>query len=963
MSSAPIPVHAALQTNHTSASCRRAVTLPFDVQARWIGAAGLRDRECFYLRKCFDLPCPGRLVLRISAFPAFRAWLDGRWIGDGPVRGWPQGYYFEEYEVDAAPGTHELRLLIHKRLLRGMVHLPESTGACVQILFVSPGGVMPVAISGLDWEVAVDLSRDRHVPRIFPLAGDFESVDFRRDALFWNAVVPVSKPLCEPSTLRLRDVAPSFQRWLAFPSALFSGTLPSPVTPCVVPVRSLVGGCERSDISIHSTMAFGLVATLEVDRETVWFGSQGHWRWFLDGQELESGRPIPRGAHTLAAFTRSLFHHLTELAWELPANLAEHCTGWKVIDFPSLDYLEDDIIWPDHPEEYKQHLEVSYQVEVDLLGAATGDRAALESALESRLRVVAEENLFFPDPHAGFMAGEPADLKRDPGWTVEPQPAGTETELHFDLGAIHCGFAGFDVEAPAGTQLDLFAVEHIRADGVRQHTGSPNCNRNGLRFTTVGGRQQFLSTVQRGGRHWFLRVRHATAPVQIHGIGLLESGYPARKIGHFHCSDPVLEKTWRVSERTMELCSDDVFVDSLYEQALWIGDAYGEQLYALRGWDAQDISLRSLRLGADSLRDFPIVISQAPSSWACFIPIWSILWGYGVRDYWFHTGDRSALASLWPDFRRNLAGLLFHVDASGLFNAPLWNLFEWARIDWRHRLVLQNSFFLAGLLDRGVEIARVLGEHDAARKWRSTAVKIRRALRREWDAARQAYPDSLPEDPARERSFSIHTQFLALLYGGTDEPNRSRLVDLSISPPADFTPIASPFALQFYYEALEGVGADTVILDSMRTHYGAMLQAGADTFWEGLPGSVISPEGFPTRSHCHGWAAAPMDFLPRIVLGIRQTSPGGLSYTVRPFVAGLDHASGAVAGALGPVEVHWEKTAAHELKVLIRHPERAEVVFESDPSVVGEGLTPLVEFQSRSCSQGEPAGPVVGMFK
>lgn len=948
MNSVPIPVLSGLQTNHTGDADRRAVALPFDAKAEWIALAGLRDRECFYLRKRFVLADPARLVLRISAFPAFRGWLDGLWIGDGPVRGWPQGYYFEEYEVDATSGAHELQLLVHKRLLRGMIHQPESTGACVEILTVQGGRAVTVSVSGPDWEAAADPSRERCVPRIFPLAGDFESIDSRRNEWVWKPAVPVTKPLCGPQTLRLRDVSPPRPKWFPFPEPRSAGTLASPQPQWTVPVRSLIRGRETSDISIHSAMALGLLGTLELDREIIWPERQSPWRWFLDGQELTAGCSIPPGTHTLAAFTTALFHHLTELSWDLPAEIAAGCREWNVIDFPDLGHFEDDILWPDHPEEHRRHLETTYREEVERLGAATAERSCMESLLGGRLRPVAEENLFFADAHAEFLAGEPAESATGSGWSIEPQSAGRETELHFDLGAIHCGFAGFEVEASAGTQLDLFAIEHIRADGVRQHTGSPNCNRNGLRFTSGGGRQRFLSTVQRGGRHWFLRVRHATAPVVVHTIGLLEAGYPARKIGRFECSDPVLEKIWHVSERTMELCSDDVFVDSLYEQALWIGDAYGEQLYALRGWNACDISLRSLRLGADSLRDFPMVISQAPSSWVCFIPIWSMLWGYGVRDYWFHTGDRSELESLWPDFRRNLAGLLFHVDARGLFNAPLWNLFEWARIDWRHRVVLQNSFFLAGLLDRGVEIACVLDEVDTARKWRSTADKIRLGLRREWDAAKQAYPDSIPDDPSRERHFSIHTQFLALLYGGADEPHRKRVLELSVSPPGDFTAIASPFALQFYYEALEAAGAEEVILDSIRSHYGAMLQAGADSFWEGLPGSVISPDGFPTRSHCHGWAAAPMDFLPRLVLGIRQTEPGGAAYAVRPFVTSLAHASGTVAGVLGPVEVEWKKNGSL-LMVTIRHPETVRVLFEVDPSVEKEGLIPQVVFLQVSC--------------
>jgi len=54
----------------------------------------------------------------------------------------------------------------------------------------------------------------------------------------------------------------------------------------------------------------------------------------------------------------------------------------------------------------------------------------------------------------------------------------------------------------------------------------------------------------------------------------------------------------------------------------------------------------------------------------------------------------------------------------------------------------------------------------------------------------------------------------------------------------------------------------------MRRCFAPMLATGT-TLWEALEGSATSPDGFPTRSHCHGWSACAMDFLPRIVLGLR----------------------------------------------------------------------------------------------
>jgi alpha-L-rhamnosidase len=95
------------------------------------------------------------------------------------------------------------------------------------------------------------------------------------------------------------------------------------------------------------------------------------------------------------------------------------------------------------------------------------------------------------------------------------------------------------------------------------------------------------------------------------------------------------------------------------------------------------------------------------------------------------------------------------------------------------------------------------------------------------------------------------------------------------------------------------------LLDSIRSKFQPMIDAGASTVWEMFAGSHFDTQGFPTRSHCHAWASSPIWFLTRIVLGIRQTEAGGKAFEISPWIGDLKKASGSMATPKGPVHVDW----------------------------------------------------------
>jgi hypothetical protein len=372
-----------------------------------------------------------------------------------------------------------------------------------------------------------------------------------------------------------------------------------------------------------------------------------------------------------------------------------------------------------------------------------------------------------------------------------------------------------------------------------------------------------------------------------------------------------LDLVWSACERTLKMGMEDTFTDcSLYEQTLWIGDARNQALYAFSVYEAPEVSARSLELGAQSLERFPMVGCQVPSTWECILPAWSFLWGMHVWEHYFHTGDRAFLEKIWPAARRNLEGAFGFLDRHGLFSGTFWNLLEWAPIDDAHPTVMHNSLLLVAATRAAEACATALGDDNALAWLRPRREALVEAINAWWDPNKRSFPDAILEDGTPSPKICQHNSALAILAGVLPEERipdaRANLLDT----PAEMTRIGSPFAAQFLYEALDILGEPEAILASIRENYLPMIEAGATTVWETFPGSTCSPPGFPTRSHCHGWSCGPLQFFNLIVLGIRQTAPGGVEFEISPWINGLDHASGAMATPHGPLHVNWQADAS-----------------------------------------------------
>ncbi len=906
-------------------------------------------------RRSFRLPRTPLVTasMAVTADSWYRLRVNGTWVNDGPARSWPAHYSYDVLDLRAylAPGVNTLEITACYFGCGSYHQDCRQAGLLAQLDLTFAGGRTLRVVSDGAWQTAAARAWVPDTPKIAQQMEPQEYYDARHDALrFANAAVlfPARrgpwKDLTPRDSALLTRVPVSFARFLhaklvrkdwcawTFPVARL-------LYPGVVEMNASVSLPACVVTIVHSTRA----RTVPIESYLPSISANG-------ALAMNRAVRLRKGPNVLVACMchngpgkdQGLrFAEPDGLSFENPLD-PRHDNPWAFVPFEEFLHQGHDLTyntWFPTPEwsALLANIDATYQ----RVCTTVRDAASFKRELGARARLVPRDEMCLHDPawqfegrrvcgDAAACVEQPAALMHDNAavTTIRPDARG-DVELLYDLGAQNIGYYAFELGAAAGAIIDITGVEYIAPNGRVQHT--IGC-KNLLRHVCKEGINRFLSVKRRAGRFVFITLRNQTAPVRIRLVHLVESTYPVNTIATFNCSDDALVRVWDISSRTLKLCMEDSFTDCpLYEQTLWVGDARNEALYAATVFGAHDLIRRCLLLAGQSLEYYPLVSAQVPSAWDMLLPAWSFLWGIGIWDYYFATGDRAFLKQIWPAVMQNLRNAAGMRDARGLFSGPFWNMFDWAAVDDRHCTVLHNSLLLVGAVRAARWCADVVRDARAAAWLDTLAHELTTALNALWNPATNTYPDSVHDNTMLSDKTCQHTSFLALLYDVIPPEHAAAALANCLAPPATMTRVGSPFAIQYLYEALEKVDRDDVILDSLADNFLPMLQAGATTVWEQFPTGVLGTADFPTRSHCHAWSAAPLYFLNRIVLGIRPITPGGAAYQISPHVARMTWAEGGSAGARGPVYVRWEKSDG-VLRITASAPKGVRLAYQPNPT-------------------------------
>ncbi len=481
-------------------------------------------------------------------------------------------------------------------------------------------------------------------------------------------------------------------------------------------------------------------------------------------------------------------------------------------------------------------------------------------------------------------------------------PDGHDQRIVIDFGKELSGLFELDIDAPKGVIVD---VDFAECYWNGQFELSQDMN-SAFRYMTKAGRQRYCSHLRRGFRYAIMTFRNISSPVHLHLFKAYELAYSITPQGKFQCSDWELNKIWEISSRSVELCMEDTYVDCpAFEQAYWIGDGRIEALVNYYTHGAYELTKRSISMVGESLKKSDLPEAQVPTGCNTVLTAWFLLWILSCKEYYEYTKDADGLIHTFQDISLCIERLESYINDDDLFEINGWNMLDWAGMDTPvSGIVTHQNFLLVKTLRESAEIADLLDQSEKATYFRKLADKVQYAANRIlWNEERQAFIDSIHSDGVRSDVISIQTNIMAYLCECVEGERTDIMVNYILNPPDNFIKIGSPFMSFFYYEALEKLGGYDTMIENIRNKWGDMLRFGATSCWETFLGFE---KDRLTRSHCHGWSAAPGYFLPRVILGVKPVKPGFEEFVVEPHTNNLTWARGQVPTPYGCIHVEWE---------------------------------------------------------
>lgn len=495
---------------------------------------------------------------------------------------------------------------------------------------------------------------------------------------------------------------------------------------------------------------------------------------------------------------------------------------------------------------------------------------------------------------------------------------GQTYSIVLEWSSVYLGRILLEVEAPAGTIIDVSYDERLREDGALDLFRTNPFTDTADRFICRAGYQRIEGIRVRGGHYMQITLRapeEAEGTITLSRVAVRPATYPLAIEGSFTSSDELFNWIWNTGIATLQANAEDTYTDCPWrERGLYVGDVYVQARVQMAVCRDPRLIRHCILLAAQG---------QLPDGQlSSVVPAWH-LHPHGdytlilillVRTYWIWSGDLALVREVWPTIARIWQSSRWSAAASGLWNANDLNLF----IDWgvarEARQVNENAVlnaFRYQALVCSAELATALGEHEQATSYTAEAQRLRAIYhQRLWMPQQQLFASGVTETGALSESSLIHSNILALAIGLADSQqaeamrpfigeqlrhNREKGLN---DPQSGYLEL---YFLLFALEALYRLDEVALAEDVIRDHYALLREHNAWTLWESF---ASGDQG--AGSLCHGWSAAPLTIFSQYILGVRWQTPGDPDkLLIAPCSETVNQARGTVPHPRGLITIDW----------------------------------------------------------
>jgi len=456
---------------------------------------------------------------------------------------------------------------------------------------------------------------------------------------------------------------------------------------------------------------------------------------------------------------------------------------WRDSDFNDSDWRQAPSLLAIHPASFGETRPPTYPFGRLLprgISSLVGDCVAPVRVLDSSTRNAPDWTNDHPVPRVTQVLLEDAISTQGPELPVTFEiTAGQAYHFSVDFGRIVAGFVELDLEAPAGTVIEMHYREKVFRPELAWKGEDPE---TGARYVAAGKDDRFSGLELNGLRYLHL-VIYADQPVSVtlKRLEVREYLYPRTGRAYFRSDDPSLDALYKAGIRTVQLNSLDSYTDCpTREQRAWVGDAVVHQMVDLATNEDWGLARNYLDLSDSPRSDgiLPMVVAgDIEASGGLTIPDWSLSWIHGLHIQYWHDGDLEAVRRHLPNVEGVLRWYTCYLDERGtIADVPEWNLVDWASIFVSGRSSILTALWARALIEFAElsEVARNSGSAQWARELYDSA---RAGFEDFWDSNRGVYLDHIV-DNQRQPAASQIAQASAIISGLAPRERWSGLVDV-----------------------------------------------------------------------------------------------------------------------------------------------------------------------------------------